>query len=274
MTTARSTATPVAAAQPPHNGFSLISNEKLLQLYRTMLQCRQLQTRIHTTAISEAPIAGLSIDLLPADTLAPGPRGLTASFIKGLPLRAILAPAGRKPSFRYASIHLIPPSLGLDAQLQRAFAAAKENKARRNKKLVVVFCGDPRTESKIFPELLRQAGKRKLPMLLACTSAPDAEDLTLLANECEISSMTVDGADAVAVYRAATEATAHARRGSGPTLIECKPWVHTGQTAAERRKAADSIFRMEEYLTRKSLFDKKLKASIKTKFRKELDSAQ
>lgn len=288
MNMASSTADSAAAATAPHNGFSLISNEKLLELYTTMLKCRSLQKHFQSAANqkekngpdaaiqSEAPVAGLCLDLLPGDTLAAGPRGYSASFVKGLPLQnifATLAPAGRKPTFRYATINLVPPSLRLDAQLERVLTAAKENKARRNKKLVVAFCGDPRTTSNLFPEVISQAAKRKLPMLLVCDSAPDAEDLCLMAKEFEVSCMTVDGADAVAVYRAATEAITHARRGSGPTLIECKPWVCPGQKAAELRKAADSIFRMEGYLTRKGLFDKKLKSSVTAQFRKEISAA-
>ena len=53
---------------------------------------------------------------------------------------------------------------------------------------------------------------------------------------------------------------AHARRGSGPTLIDCKPWVLPGQKPAKGRATHDPILRMEEYLTRKGLFDKKFKS--------------
>ena len=42
----RKIATPAAAAPPIHNAFSLISNQKLLQLYTTMLQCRMIEERL------------------------------------------------------------------------------------------------------------------------------------------------------------------------------------------------------------------------------------
>lgn len=280
MTKASSTVLSAAGAAAPHNGFSLISNEKLLELYTTMLKCRMIETRVGSAAANtnglkvavggEAPIAGLCADLLPGDTLAPGTRGFAASFVKGLPLNAILAP---RPGFRYATLNLIPPSLRLDTQLERALTAAKLNKASRNKKLVVAFCGESSAASGVLHQVMREAGKRKLAMLLVFNSGPDNDEIGDKARECGFPSMTVDGADAVAVYRVATEAITHARRGRGPTLVDCRPWVHAGQSATERRKAADSVFRMEEYLTRKGLFDKKMKPSIKAEFRKELDAA-
>lgn len=286
MTMASSTGVPSTEAITPHNGFSLISNEKLLELYSAMLKCRMLQTRIRAMAkedptiraeaVGEALVAGLCVELQTGDTLAPGLRGFAASFIKGLPLGNILAarsPAGSRPQFRYAAINLVPPSFGLEAQLNRALAVARANKASRNKKIVVAFCGESITAPDLLHEVMRQAGKRKLAMLFVYNSAPDAEEICIHARDCGFPGVTVDGADAVAVYRVATEAMTHARRGSGPTLVECKPWVHAGQKAIERRRAVDAILRMEEYLVRKRLFDKKFKASVMAQFRKELDDA-
>jgi pyruvate dehydrogenase E1 component alpha subunit len=276
MTKASTTDLSQAGTTAPHNGFSLISNEKLLALYTTMLKCRMLAARMNAHAGSEAPIAGLCADLLPGDTLAPGYLGFGASFIKGLPLNTILSsrlPAGSRSRFRYATLNLIPPSLRLDAQLERALAAAKANKASRNKKIVVAFCGESTAASGVLHEVMREAGKRKLAMLLAVNSEPDNDAIGDQAREYGFPSMTVDGADAVAVYRVATEAVTHARRGSGPTLVDLRPWVYPGQTAAARRKAVDSIFRMEEYLTRKGLFDKKFKLKVTASFRREIEAA-
>jgi pyruvate dehydrogenase E1 component alpha subunit len=288
MTIASSKAASPAGAAAPHNGFSLISNEKLLELYSTMLKCRLIQTRIralakengsiglHAAVGREAPIAGVCLDLLPGDTLAPSHLGYRASFVKGLPLSAIfsvLSPGAGRSRPRYASLHLIPPSLSLSAQLERALSAAAENKKRRNKMIAVAFCGSSSAAPDLLQQAMRQAGKRNLPMLLVCHSDAHAEDISLKAQECGFPAVPVDGDDAVAVYRVATEAMTHARRGSGPTLIECKPWSPSGAKSPGRKTASDSIARMEEYLTRKGLFDKKFKSAVTTKFRRELDAA-
>ncbi len=120
---------------------------------------------------------------------------------------------------------------------------------------------------------MRQAGKRNLPILFVGHSDWESDDICEKAKECGFQGVVVDGDDAVAVYRVATEAIAHARRGSGPTLIDCKPWVVAGEKS-RKRGAHDPIVRMEEYLTRKGLFDKKMKSKVSTGFRRELAAVE
>jgi TPP-dependent pyruvate/acetoin dehydrogenase alpha subunit len=76
--------------------------------------------------------------------------------------------------------------------------------------------------------------------------------------------IAVDGNDVVAVYRVATESIAHARRGNGPTLIECM---------VERSKSHDPIRKMEAYLMRRGLFSKGMKVEIADRFTRQLDAA-
>lgn len=286
MTTASSKVVSQLDAAPPHDGFTLISNDKLLELYSTMLMCRMLQARIRTfsggPAASNSPvrpeaaIAGATVDLLPGDTLAPSPHGLVPAFIKGLPLGnifPIVVPGGVKPRPPYARINLIPPSLSLAAQLERAIEVATANKKARNKRIVVAFCGNSTASPEPLHQAMRKAGKRDLPILLVCHSDSESDEICLKAQECDFPGVIVDGDDAVAVYRVATEAMAHARRGSGPTLIDCKPWVLPGQKPAKGRATHDPILRMEEYLTRKGLFDKKFKSKVTASFRRKLEAA-
>ncbi len=87
------------AALAGNHGFSLISNEKLLQLYTSMLKCRMIEERVRTlsgqgrlaanhyaSVGQEAPAAGIAIDLLAGDTVVPSHRDLIVNFIKGDPL--------------------------------------------------------------------------------------------------------------------------------------------------------------------------------------------
>jgi len=288
MTTAHSKVAPPASSAPPHNGFSLISNEKLLAIYSTMLKCRTLEARIRTLSKEngaaafraavrqEAAIAGAAIDLLPGDTLAPAPHGFVAAFVKGLPLSSIfsmVAPNGVKPRASYARLNLIPPSLSLAAQLDRVIDVATANKKAKNKQIVVAFCGHASAAPEALHDAMCQAGKRDLPILLVCHSDSESDEICLKAKECDFPGVVVDGDDAVAVYRVATEAMAHARRGSGPTLIDCKPWVLPGLKSAERRTTHDPILRMEAYLKRKDLFDAKIRSKVAANFRRELAAA-
>ena len=55
-------------------------------------------------------------------------------------------------------------------------------------------------------------------------------DIANMAPAYGIPGVQVDGMDALAVYEAAGEAIARARRGEGPTLLECKTYRFTAIT--------------------------------------------
>ena len=120
---------------------------------------------------------------------------------------------------------------------------------------------------------MRQAGKRNLPILLVGYSGPDDSEICSQAEAFGFPGVIVDRDDAVAIYRVATEAITHARRGSGPTLIECRPWTLSGHTESGRHAVRNPILKMEEYLSRKGLFDNKFKSRVMAEFRRELDTA-
>jgi pyruvate dehydrogenase E1 component alpha subunit len=73
----------------------------------------------------------------------------------------------------------------------------------------------------------------------------------------------VESNDAVAVYRVSCEAIAHARKGDGPTLIECKCC-----------QEGDPLRNMETYLDRKGLFSEKFKRQVESGFLEELAAAE
>jgi TPP-dependent pyruvate/acetoin dehydrogenase alpha subunit len=272
-----------------HNGFSLISNEKLLEIYSTMLKCRMLEERIHTlntqgksmaktagASVHVAAIAGAAIDLEKGDTLAPSQGALAPCFAKGMSLAAIFALAqsnGSASPPRYAAINVVPPSFSSGKQIERALKASAICKAKRNKKAVVVFLGDASGAASEFESAMSLAGKKKLPILFVYeTKSHDGEQL-LRAKKHSVPAVAVEDDDAVAVYRVATEALAHARRGNGPTLIECRPWLFNEQGSGKRPPAKHPIGKMETYLAGKGLFRKQSKSSLIAEFNRELDAA-
>ena len=289
MTIARKKNSAPADSLSTHSGFSLISNEKLLELYTTMLKCRMIEDRIHavgkrkaghglstTAAVHDAAIVGVAIDLLRGDTLAPSQGALIPCFVKGMPLDAIFSSLfGGRTTIRrsYASHGLIRPSFSAATQLERAIRAASTYKSRRNKKIAVVFSGDFSASSSNLDVAMERAGRKRLPVLFVCQNGHDVEDVSAKAHKYGLPGVIVDGDDAVAVYRVATEAIAHARRGSGPTLIECKPWPLLGRKSARPHSTGNPIRNMETYLARKGLFDRKIKLKVAAAFRSELDAA-
>jgi TPP-dependent pyruvate/acetoin dehydrogenase alpha subunit len=266
-----------AAATAGDHGFSIISNEKLVRLYTTMVKCRMIGERVCTLLEQskstgsgeiaggrEAAAVGVAIDLLPEDTVVAEDRDFAVNFIQGVPLESI---------FRSLLAHAGLPNLA--AWLDSATAAALANKMKKNGKVAVAFSSDGSGSLNSWHEALTRARVQQLPVLFVShTTSPaelespngktGVEEIGLKAQARGLPEITVDGNDVVAVYRVATEAIAHARRGNGPTLIECQ---------VERSEEHDPILRMETYLARKGLFSAKLKLEPAVGFTRELDAA-
>ena len=270
----------VTAALAGNHGFSLISNEKLIQLYTVMVSYRMIEERAQLLADRhpfladrdsllgyEAAAAGVAIDLLPDDTVISTANSLIVNFIKGLPLPSL---------FRPLPVRNIQPTS--DSDLDLATRAALNNKMNRNTRIAVVFSGqEPRTLSALHQAIVT-AGDLHLPMIFVCPAilpaAPKTnnaqagpDQITLKAQGCGFPGITVDGGDVVAVYRVATEAIVHARKGNGPTLIEC------GICPTGNPSEIDPILKMEAYLSRKGLFTGALKREAVAGFRQQLDAA-
>ena len=115
--------------------------------------------------------------------------------------------------------------------------------------VAVSFFGDGASNAGPFHECLNIAATWKLPMLYVCennmyaanTAAAATHALSDVAARAAgygIPGVVVDGNDIFAVYQAANRAVERARRGEGPSLIECKTYRWRGHT--ERRGQADS----------------------------------
>jgi TPP-dependent pyruvate/acetoin dehydrogenase alpha subunit len=258
----RTVSSPAPSVQ---NGFSLISNEKLLQLYAAMLKCRMIADRTRILAQQnhfsgrqaslgqEAAMVGLAMDLLPGDHIATNPGNVVPFFIKGSQtqgfsleslLSALLKSSAQKPD---SANHF-----------KSATKAAKANKQAKNKDIAVALCGATAPFDS-WREALNVATLKDLPLIfLSWNHVP------LKKNEYGLPAINVDGNDVVAVYRVASEAIAHARIGNGPTLIECRTDDHN---------SGDPILNMEKYLGRKGLFREEFKSNVETLFAGELDVA-
>jgi TPP-dependent pyruvate/acetoin dehydrogenase alpha subunit len=218
-----------------NDGFSLISNQKLLALYAAMQECRGIAERsriqpkkgklagsINSILGHEAAVVGATIDLTSGDSIAPD-----------------LWPD--------AALKAINPSVSFASSISLASRMAAGNKASRN--IVILFSGSVRASQASWLRALNLAAAQSLPMLFVSfnrrqSSGPPIEILNIPRKPggYALPSISVDGNDVVAVYRVASEAIAHARKGHGPTLIECLV-LNPG----------DPIHNMMKYLIRKGL---------------------
>jgi 2-oxoisovalerate dehydrogenase E1 component len=117
----------------------------------------------------------------------------------------------------------------------------------------VAFFGDGATNNGAFHEGLNMASIWKLPVLFICEnnqfatevpfeSAAGNANVAARAAAYGMTGVQLDGNDVTAISKAAEEAVARARRGEGPTLLECK----TYRTRPHSEGMGDYTYRTRE----------------------------
>jgi TPP-dependent pyruvate/acetoin dehydrogenase alpha subunit len=151
------------------------------------------------------------------------------------------------------------------AEARFAIAAGYAMARQGTQHIVLAFSGPVVSLDALRPSL-SYAALHKLGILFVIETAANA-DLSSAqhTNPLGLYGIPVDGNDVVAIYRVAQEAIHRARRGVGPTLIDCKPWPLDG--------AADPVLRLEQTFERRGLPTEKLKGRTIAAFKKELSAA-
>jgi pyruvate dehydrogenase E1 component alpha subunit len=231
----------------PHNGFSLISNKKLIAIYTAMLRCRlldqhsrhllkhNLPSRFFASSLGrEAAAAGVSIDLRRTDRIAPA-------------------------HWAHSALGSIRPNVPVIEQIDEAIRTAQRFQKKKSAALVVAFSMEPFISSDEWQSALQLASDQKLPILFVAPAPKPTRAKSRTKPTHTLPTFLVDGNDVVAVYRVATESIFHARKGHGATLIEC---AHT--------PGSDPLRTMENYLRGKSLYTPALKRDLTATLRAQL----
>ena len=106
---------------------------------------------------------------------------------------------------------------------------------RGTDQVAVAFFGDGAVNQGTFNEALNMGSIWKLPVLYVCENnmygmytpasyALSVQDISKKAAAYGIPGVTVNGMDVLEVYKAVKKAVERARKGLGPTLIECKTY--------------------------------------------------
>src|SRR5438876_2611699 len=298
------------------NGAEPLSAELLKRLYSYMLKCRTVEERArvlfkqgkfagnyYAAVGQEATEVGCSIDLEEQDCIAPSHRDFISHIMKGTPLKFMFAQLyARKTSpdqgrsspahCGYAPLNIITPASTIAAQLNIGTGVALAYKMQKKDDIVMAFSGEGSTSLGFWHEAVNFAAVHQLPIVYVVQNNLWAEsvnvklqcrieDLSEKAGGYGMPGITVDGNDAVAVYRVASEAINRARNGGGPTLIECKTYRWYGHSEidpakyrdpaeVEYWKSRDPIPFMENYLQKYKLWSDGFKQGILDEFLKEL----
>jgi pyruvate dehydrogenase E1 component alpha subunit len=296
-----------------------LSDEVMLDLYKNLLKTRMLDERLrklfrqgrfagtYFSAVGqEATTVGPTFGLREGDIIAPSHREIGANVTKGVPLEIIIGQVyarrnspdkGKSHPCHYGSVDqgIITPASTLAGQTIVGTGCAMGFKIQKRDNVVLAFFGEGSTSRGGWHEALNFAGIHKLPIVYICQNNLWAESVpaTLQAGIKDFSDrakaygfpgITIDGNNVFLTHKVGAEAVERARKGEGPTMIECKtyrwyghseidPADYRAQEELENWKKRDPVNLAEkELMDRKILTTEKREAFVE-EINAELEAA-
>jgi TPP-dependent pyruvate/acetoin dehydrogenase alpha subunit len=240
----------------------------LLELYRKMVRIRAFEAKvtqlflkglvpgtIHLSTGQEAVAVGATGCLRLTDRVMLTHRPHGQALAKGMDPKRLLAEIlGREDGCcrgKGGSMHLADPQVGVmpslpivGAGIPVAAGIAFAFKQTESDAVAMGFFGDGATNIGAFHEAMNLAALWKLPVVYVCENnlyavSTRIHSVTLTAELSEKAKLygmpasTVDGNDVEVVYTTAAAAVDRARRGEGPSFIECKTYRHSGHSRTD-----------------------------------------
>jgi len=295
------------------------SRSVLLSMYESMVRQRMLEEKVvelfragfipglaHPYTGQEAVAAGISAALDKGDLIVSNHRGHGHSVARGVPEEAILSELMGKDTGMCLGLGGSMHSTDLDAGVVFSTAIVGGGiplsagvglalKLDHKPNCVVCFFGDGATNTGAFHEGVNLAAVWKLPVIFVCennqyaVSVPVSKStLASLAERGQaygIPSESVDGMSVLDVYTAATVAVSRAKKGEGPTFLECKTYRYTGhgaydtgldyrtQQEIDEWKARDPIKQFEKKLVAERLATAQELENVRTETRSRIERA-
>lgn len=293
--------------------------ETLKWIYSRMTLIREFEERVqrdflqgkipgfvHLFAGEEAVAVGVCAHLHQDDYITSTHRGHGHCIAKGVSPKAMMAELYGKASGackgKGGSMHITDIGVGMlgangivAAGLPLACGAALSAKIRRTDQVAVSFFGDGSSNAGGFHEALNLAAVLKLPVVFVLENngyadttpiryAAAIENLSERARGYGIQGITVDGMDVFAVYEAAGEVVARARRDRSPSLVECKTYRYYGhfvgdastyrsKEEVEEYRQRDCIVAFERKVLQEGWLDQTMLGAIKKQSLNAVDDA-
>ena len=292
-----------------------IPEQELLALYCSMLLGRrfdermvdlQRQGRIGTFPPikgQEASQIGSIFQLKDNDWFVPAFRESAAEIWRGRSLESILLYYNgyNEGTVLPENQKNLPIAIPVSSQILHATGLGYAANYRKSGEIVMVYFGDGATSEGDFHEGLNCAAVYQTPVIFVCQNNQWAISFPLkqqtrsktIAQKALAYGMPgiqVDGNDVLAVYVATKEAATRARKGGGPTLIECVTYrimMHTTADDPSRYRTdkevdlwikKDPLTRFENYLSDKKILSKgsieKIEENVLGQIQTAIDNAE
>jgi pyruvate dehydrogenase E1 component alpha subunit len=262
---------------------------------------------LHTYIGEEAVAVGVCSHLNTTDYITSTHRGHGHCIAKGADIKKMMAELfGRVTGYckgKGGSMHIADFKVGMlgangivAGGFGLATGAGLAAQLRGLGQVAVCFFGDGAANRGPFHENINIGAVWKLPVVYVCENnqyaqwTPQSEvtlvtDIASMSSAYGIPGVQVDGMDILAVHEAAGEAIARARRGEGPTLLECKTYrfhghnfgdpqlYRTREEIAEWAERRDPIRRLAQYMRDEGLLTEAQDQAIQKRVAEEVQEA-
>jgi pyruvate dehydrogenase E1 component alpha subunit len=261
---------------------------------------------VYLSTGQEAVSVGAASALEAEDVIVPSHRDLGAHLVRGIEPKEVLAQylgrmggpsRGRDGNVHFGDVRrnnvafLSPMADGIPVAVGVALAMKQEGTGR----VAMTWFGEGAASRGDFHEGVNLAAVLRVPVVFVCNNNQFAystplerqtlvPDIGARAAGYGIPGLTVDGNDILAVYGAARDAVSRARRGEGPSLIECKTMRIRGHSEhddasyvpkemLEAWRAKDPIRQYEARLRESGILDAAGDAEMTRRIANELEAA-
>ena len=216
----------------------------------------KVRSGVYTGIGQEAIIVGTCYGLRKEDWICPLHRDLGAFLMKGVSARTMMSQMFAKATGlskgRDSALHSGVSELGifgntsmLGANLPVAAGLGLTFRIEKSDNVVIAYFGEGASNVGDFHEALNIAGVQRLPIIFICENNQYAysvplektmaiDDVADRAESYGFDGVAINGNDVLAVYQAVQGALARARKGEGPTLIECKTYRWHGHSEHDK----------------------------------------
>jgi len=301
------------------NFMAEINKENLLWAYERMKLIRTFEDRVsglfaegklpgfvHLYAGEEAMGVGVISHLTDKDYITSTHRGHGHCIAKGVDVNSMMAEVYGKATGackgKGGSMHIADVDKGMlgangivGAGGPLACGSGLSAKILGTDQVTICFFGDGAAEQGTMHEAMNLASIWKLPVVFVCENNGYAEttpwgyhcaakDISDRAVAYDMPGATVNGTDFFAVYEAAEVAIERARKGQGPSLVECRGFRYYGHFQGDsmlyfteeekaRNHANDPIKSFKKQVLERRLLSEKEIAEIDAKTTKMVEEA-
>ena len=298
-----------------------IKIDLLLNMYRTMYKIRKFEEAVvdfclqdivrgaaHLYLGEEAVASGACHALERADYIVSTHRGHGHCIAKGGKVNKMMAEIfGKSTGYckgKGGSMHIADIESGIlgangivGAGIPIATGAALTSWIKNDKRVTLCFFGDGASNQGSFHESLNMASVFKLPVVYICennqyavsTSTEKALSVERVSDRgvaYNIPGYSINGNDVLEVYDTTKKAVDRARKGLGPSLIECKtfrwlghyvgdPGIYRSKELVEKWKTEkDPVNLFKNRLTKEEIIDHEKISHIENEIDKEIEEAK